>query len=377
MTYIFTKDSRIVFSFSEMKQFRPHVKYSARDLIERGLVPEESTITKGPVDHWNRTLLHYAALVGSRSCAEQILRILGTEICDVLDDDHLTPADCAIICGHPEVLSVLPPSSVSSKGLEIAKWRLRILANPLHIFPGGDPKALVSTVPKTHAASLPHWDYEEDDTWTKAERGLLVPLLYDDTPGSYGLKGAWGKSPLHYACTMGHSDVVVMMLMLNKTSSGLRLDQFNWTPLHYAVKLGHTLCVEAYVKFSGHKIEDLVEVFQMPEEEDLKHKFLSMVAVIPARECDEDIKSCSADSFPSPDNVMLLTKITSNYCRNEDFALVGHILGLLPWSREHHHVLFEGSRRRVVSVFWTLRKNLNDDSVSEILTYLPMQERKN
>jgi hypothetical protein len=283
------------------------------------------------------------------------------------DEDGFTPADMAVCSSSPSVLHVLQGRGLSAKGLGIARWRLSIALDPLCVFPNRDPSELVKVNTRTWSAEFPHWDCTKDDKWTLTERGLAVPLLLEDGVRLL-VRGIWGKTPLHYACTMGHADVTIVILKILSRET-MMYDQFDWTPLHYAVKNGHTECVEAIVKFGPTPVAELEKVFAS-EERDLELKFRSIVCSMPTRECDEAVK---ATTDLQKDYGELVPRIVACYGRPHDAIRIGHMLGLLPWSMEAHPDLFVSDKRKVAFCLFVLRRFISDDMVTQCVGFLALE----
>ena len=342
----------------------------SRDLVERGLPPTIIGITPtGRTyahtyrDNWDRTYLHLACLVGSRAA----VTLLGAGNVHTLDEDSLSPADCAVVCSHTGALIALDAQGVTPKGYRIAQWRLRAALDPMGAYGGVPPERILSLDDEEMSRWAPHWDCRDDDDWTLAERGLCVPIVIN--AHYFNQSGVYGKTPLFYACTMGHADAAVLLLVMG--SSAVFTDNSGWTALHYALQNNHTLCAEAVVKFGGVSLDewqriiaedlhrDLIRDRGDPQDRDLLIKLAEVT--YQDRPCDAAIREASVKSERREACVQLIAVISPHYGRPRDAMAIARTLNILPWCTEHHHWLMPRDRRSMVFLLYALKHVMCDD----------------
>ena len=156
-----------------------------------------------------RSLLHYACYGGNVSLVQTLIRDHKADI-NARDDENNTPLHVAALCGEKEVALFL----INDVGcdINIKGYKGRSL---LHTECKGGNVSLVQTLIRDHKADINARDDEN-------------------------------SAPLHVAALAGKEEII--LLLVDKSTSPLVLDNDGNTPLHICSSRGHTKCVEVLLK---------------------------------------------------------------------------------------------------------------------------------
>jgi hypothetical protein len=237
------------------------------------------------------------------------------------------------------------------------KWRsidpMAVLARPWRAIVSdlqlGDEMLVVRCPERGLLRALP-----KEDVWKQAECGDVLRLLQcleRHRPSPYA-RGAFKRTPLHWACASGHAVAAAFLLLCVPVSGHSYRDFQGNTPLHLAVINSHSLCLQAIIdqplvfqdwmraaNDSGehplHLARDpaILEMLVAPLPRPLQSN------IIDAHHDWRDPRSCFRLGH--------LRELCSRYDSADGEREIQVIFGMKPWSPQDHRWFFPDQQRRI------------------------------
>jgi ankyrin repeat protein len=189
-----------------------------------------------------RTLLHWAAEIGSRS----IETLLKTEMdTNARDKEESTPLHLAILSKHGFCVQKLLDSGADIEAVDIKK------RTPLHLAARGGYASGVSML-------LNRADRERRDKdgytplhWAVKKGNIEIVELFMEVPLDKGSRNTKGYTALHLAAQGGNQ--CIFDILASRGWDIESQDRKYWTPLHWAAYNGHDLVIQSLLKVGVNK----------------------------------------------------------------------------------------------------------------------------
>eukprot|EP00667_Euglena_gracilis_P009042 EG_transcript_9173 len=205
----------------------------------------------------------------------------------------------------------------------------------------------------------------QEDIWDQAERGDVLGLLRCLQPHRPcpSARGAYQRTPLHWACAAGHAAAAALLLAVCHEAAVQRPQTFQDiqgnTPLHLAVLNGHVQCVEAIAEHPA-VMQLWKRLGPRPEQLTRNPEVLAWLTWKIERPVDgnQDLNLCGGLPPRHALTVGHLRALFHRFPASHNTAAIRVVLGLEEWTPEGHRWFFQRQQRRIQAfclTFWRLQ----------------------